>query len=133
MKHRKEMIIDRGPRNEAEFEKELFDSALNNGCYYHKIPDAKGINRFNRGSHREEKRPFDGVLVAPEWTLCIECKYNYGKLSDHQHANLERNNSINSYSSYVVRYRNGKYMIEYEGKLIHQSDNIDSMVRYLKG
>jgi len=98
---------------EAKFEHELTKIAPLFGCRYVKIPDSKSINRNNRYSHREEKRPFDAILITPNGNFCIECKINSGKLLTHQERNGQMINEINQ-SFYIIRKRIRTYETVYQ-------------------
>lgn len=87
---------------EKEFEKDLKKIAPLFGCLYLKIPDTKMLNANNRYRNREEKRPFDAVLVTPAGNFCIECKVNYNGLKPHQKTTQDKINSINN-SFFVFR------------------------------
>jgi len=71
-------------KGEASFEKELQFECNVMGWDYIKIPDTKMINAANRTYNREQKRPFDAIISAPGGLLAVECKFNYGKLKEHQ-------------------------------------------------
>jgi len=120
-------------KHEAIFEKELGQVAPIFGCAYFKIPDTKMINKFNRHRNREDKRPFDSILITPKGNYCIECKVNYNKLSEHQQKNQLTVNNINS-SFYVLRKNvNTKqiiYSIIFNGKVVKKTASISVLVNY---
>ena len=100
---------------EAQFEKNLEIVAPLYGCEYVKIPDTRMINKNNRKTHREQKRPFDGVICTPEWNWCVECKIKSAKLENHQKKWREKINNINGKFLVLRRYENTKgiyYKIE---------------------
>ena len=74
---------------EKEFEKAIEKFAPFLKMRYFKIPDTHMINKKNRDQNREEKRPFDGVLVTKNGNALIECKFQNNKLMPHQLANKE--------------------------------------------
>lgn len=95
---------------EKMFENELRHVASLVKCVYFKIPDpivtrdrikedGKGRKNFKL---TEERRPFDSVLVTPSGTACVECKYNYNGLLEHQHDNLVDVTKING-MAYVLQ------------------------------
>jgi len=116
---------------EAEFEKQLTRIAPLYGCRYFKIPDTKMINKNNRKSNREQKRPFDGILVTESGNYCIECKVDSNTLKPHQKVNLDDINKING-RGFVLRVRNGKqrvYVIECNGKTLVEFGTIDELIK----
>ena len=74
---------------EKAFEKAIEKFAPFLKMRYFKIPDTHMINKKNRDQNREEKRPFDGVLVTKNGNALIECKFQNNKLMPHQLANKE--------------------------------------------
>lgn len=130
---------------ERAFEAELAHVAAVNKCAYYKIPDPiitkkKTQDRKNY-IFTEQKRPFDGILVTPQGNYCVECKYNYTQLSQHQKDNLYHINSING-TGIVLRkiekidktgYRREyvKYRIEVDGETIHETDNPSDMIKHI--
>jgi len=121
---------------EAKLEKELSDIAGYFGCAYIKIPDTKMINAKNRHIHKEEKRPFDGILVTPNNNFCIECKINSGKLLPHQENNGRLIDNINQ-SFYIIRKRIRKYDEIYTiedlcGNILLISGVIEHVIYYFK-
>lgn len=122
---------------EALFEKEIRKTAPLLGMSYEKIPDSKLINASNRNGagRRESRRPFDGVLIAPFGNLCIECKYQYNQLEDHQKETQFRINAIND-TYYVLRKAKLKkgfeYSVIFNGKVLDRSDNVLTMLSYFK-
>ena len=81
--------------HEKIFEKEVANAALLKKMRYYKIPDTHMVNKYNRNSHYEEKRPFDGVLVTRFGNALIECKYGNNKLLPHQEDNKQEIDKIN--------------------------------------
>lgn len=98
---------------EANFEKELKYVARSMGCMYIKIPDTRMINASNRYMHREEKRPFDSILVTPYGNVCVECKINSAKLSQHQRWYRDKIEKINRLH-FVFRKRILKKSVYYQ-------------------
>jgi hypothetical protein len=88
---------------EKEFEAYFARLCRLNKCIYFKIPDTKSINRANRKFHKEEKRPYDSVLVTPNKTYCIEAKIEGRALKPHQRANMIITNKINPHTGLVIR------------------------------
>ncbi len=118
---------------ERAFEKNLKKVASLFGMLYYKIPDTKMLNAYNRNRNKEDKRPFDGILITPKQNYCIECKVNYGKLSDHQKINQFLINNKNG-SFYVLRkkfLKNGVfYTIEQNYKIIFKTQEIEELLFY---
>lgn len=84
---------------ERDFEKEFERLAPLSGMKYFKIPDfihAKGNKII------AHKRFCDGILITPSQNFCLEFKYQYGKLKEHQEKAMQEVNAINM-SYYVVR------------------------------
>ena len=121
---------------EAQFEKDLFDTAMIMGCCYIKIPDTNMINRNNRHQNRELKRPFDGILITPDQNFCIECKINSNSLIRHQESNQNLINFINN-SFFVFRKRIRKnsvaYQIEYNHEMVYETSKIENLIKFCKG
>ena len=118
---------------EAQFEKDLSFVAPLLGCIYIKIPDTKMINKFNRHNNREEKRPFDAVLVTPNCNYCIECKINYNTLETHQSYNQTNINLINQ-TFFVFRKRINKkvkYQIEHNSQMLFDTDKIEELIKFM--
>ena len=116
--------------NEKEFEKQLTRIAPLFGCLYFKIPDTTMLNKNNRNINREQKRPFDGVLVTESGNYCIECKVDSNRLKPHQIVNLDDVNKING-KGYVLRVRNRKqrvYVVEWNGKVLIECATIDELI-----
>jgi len=121
---------------EAQFEHDLSNIAYYFGCYYVKIPDTRMINKQNRHRNREEKRPFDGILITPNRNFCIECKINSGKLLEHQKRNESIINEKNG-SFYVLRKRirkdSSRIQIEQpEKNVVFETENIEEIFTYFK-
>ena len=89
---------------EKDFETSIATVSQLMGCKYFKIPDTKMLNAGNRYYNREQKRPFDAVLITPYKTYVIEAKIQYGALKPHQLVNIELSNKINPNTGYVVRW-----------------------------
>ncbi len=120
---------------ESYFEKNIKKIAPLFGMLYYKIPDTKMLNAYNRNKNKEDKRPFDGILITSKQNYCIECKVNYGKLLDHQKINQLLINNKNG-SFYVLRkkiLKNGVfYTIEQNYKIIFKTTKIENMLKYFK-
>lgn len=121
---------------EKQLEKQIEQIAGYFGCAYFKIPDSKSINRDNRHFHREEKRPFDGILVTPFGNYCIECKINSRKLLTHQSKNERIINEINQ-SFFVIRKRIRKYNCVYqieqpERNVVFETGKIEDLFEWFK-
>lgn len=112
-------------------------------CAYFKIPDptVTAIKTADRKNFMmtERKRPFDGILVTPAGNYCIECKYNYTALADHQKLNLDRINEIND-TGWVLRkiekfddtgYRRVyvKYRKEKAGEVILETEDPQALIK----
>jgi len=128
---------------EKAFEAELAHLAAIMRCAYIKIPDplvtATKIKDRKNFMMTECKRPFDAILVTPNGNYCIECKYNYTPLAEHQKANLARINEIND-SAWVLRkiekYDNTgykriwvKYRKEKAGEVILETDDPMALIK----
>lgn len=120
---------------EAQFEKDLATYARMINCVYIKIPDTNMLNKTNRHRNREQKRPFDGILVTNHKNYCIECKIDSGHLLPHQESNQQGINKLNG-TFYVLRKRRRKksvaYQIEFNGELVEEFDNILDMIGYFQ-
>ena len=84
---------------EAEFEAELTRISPLYNCLCIKIPDMifkKGVKII------EHRRPFDLLLITPSQNFCLELKYDYGQLIEHQKISQDKINKINN-SYYVVK------------------------------
>ena len=125
-------------KHESLFEKELSRIAPLFSCRYFKIPDPKNINRANRHSVKEDKRPFDAVLVTQKGCFCIECKYKNGSLLPHQKLNGQEIEKINGHF-YVFRKifykkRGMIYRIENSEKtVLFESNKIEDLLIALGG
>lgn len=117
---------------EQIFERELKRIAPLYKCAYVKIPDTKMLNANNRNNNRENKRPFDGMLITPNFNYCIECKYQYNKLLPHQNIMKIMVDAINN-SYYIFRKRKLKegfvYTIEKNGILL-KTNKIEELIKY---
>jgi len=120
---------------EAQFERDLAYYAPLKKCKYIKIPDPKGINKDNRTTHREKKRPFDGILYTSINSWSVECKVDYNTLEPHQAKNQHEINEINN-SFLVLRWMKSRkakaYQVIRTGKKIYEGDILD-MLDFLKG
>ena len=129
---------------EKVFEKELFFVSGLNRCLYLKIPDVsptkEKVKDRKNFMFTEQKRPFDAVLITPGITYCIECKYGYAPLKEHQKLNLERINSISPGTGIVLRKierleDNGirriyvKYRKELDGEVILETDDPQKLIK----
>ncbi len=85
---------------EQILERDLADAARYFGCLYIKIPDTHMINAKNRMRNREDKRPFDGILLTPTQNWCIECKIDYAPLKPHQDLTRKLINDFNQ--TYII-------------------------------
>jgi hypothetical protein len=120
-------------KHEEQFEKDLEVVAAVLGCRYYKIPDPK-LNAKTRNTHREEKRPFDGVLCTRDGNFIIECKYSNGKLLPHQERNLSESYAING-KSFVLRKKQLKagvvYTVEtHEKEVIYKTECLEDLVGF---
>jgi hypothetical protein len=70
------------------------------------------INKDNRSQNREQKRPFDGILVTPKGNICVECKINYNQLLTHQERFRNEIAQING-KFIVLRKKFYKNSVEY--------------------
>jgi hypothetical protein len=128
---------------EKAFEAELAHLAAINHCAYIKIPDplvtAMKIQDRKNFMMTECKRPFDAILVTPNGNYCIECKYNYTPLAEHQKENLARINEIND-SAWVLRklekfddtgYKRiwVKYRKEKAGEVILETEDPQALIK----
>lgn len=103
---------------EAAFEKEFTTYCRMLGCEYVKIPDAimtrAKLNMIvQKGRSDEHQRPFDGIMITPTDTICIEMKYGHNKLSAHQADWQERINKVRSGSFLQLVKREGKFSCAY--------------------
>jgi hypothetical protein len=85
---------------EEQFKKDLAQVMAFKGVTYINIPDTKMLNKHNRALNREEKRPFDGLLIGSNGILCIEFKFGYNNLELHQEATGKEIEHLNG--MYVV-------------------------------
>ena len=118
---------------EAQFEKELATIAPHFNCRYIKIPDTKMINKSNRKTHREDKRPFDGVLITRSGNACIECKINRINLEEHQALNEIMINKINdSFFRLVKRIRKKSvaYQVYKYETMVFETDKIELLFQF---
>jgi len=84
---------------ERDFEAELTRISPLYNCLCIKIPDMifkKGVKII------EHRRPFDLLLITPSQNFCLELKYDYGQLIEHQKISQDKINKINN-SYYVVK------------------------------
>jgi len=88
---------------ETDFEKVFAHNAGYFNMRYYKITDQKYINAGNRRFHKEEKRPFDGVMVTDIKTYCIEFKIGSAAAKEHQIKNLCDINLINPNTGLIIR------------------------------
>ena len=77
---------------ESIFEKNIETVASLCGCYYIKIPDVIPTKKYVPKAH---KRPFDGIIITPDWNWLIECKIGYAKLKHHQKSWQDKINQTN--------------------------------------
>ncbi|MDY0218966.1 MAG: hypothetical protein RBR14_06440 [Candidatus Cloacimonas acidaminovorans] len=132
---------------ERVFEKEFAWCCKIKKCLYIKIPDPimteKRVQMMrDRGVSDELKRPFDGILVKKTGNYCLEFKFGYGKLSEHQKYYQETINGINQ-SFYIVRKTVTKVRNEIAKKIIYkltlpdgqilQSNNLEDIIDYIGG
>lgn len=124
---------------EKQFEKAFAFACNVAKCLYVKIPDAimtkaRLAHIRQTGRSDEPLKPFDGILITPNGNLCLEFKYQYGKLSPHQQDNREAINKIND-SFVVVRLKvNTKgtvYFAEYPDHT-NEFGKIADLVNHLK-
>jgi hypothetical protein len=73
-------------KKEELFKAQLAIQLKTHSAFWVNIPDTKMINAENRRRNRESKRPFDGLIIAPKFVLCVELKYGYNQLEPHQRA-----------------------------------------------
>jgi hypothetical protein len=118
-------------KQEAEFERELQYVAQTLGCRYIKIPDTRMLNQYNRSQNREQKRPFDGILVTPKGNICVECKINYNQLLTHQERFRNEIAQING-KFIVLRKKFYKNSVEYSAETVSQSVQYDNLRDLLK-
>ena len=121
-------------KHEQQFEKDLAQVAQLLGCFYAKIPDTKMLNAENRYRNREQKRPFDAVIITPNGNFCIEAKYMYGELKDHQKHTQSKINNING-SYYVLRKKMLKIGVVYtveqpEKKMVFTTQKIEEIINF---
>jgi len=107
-------------KREANFAKDFGLVAKLCWCNLEIVPDFIPLKRY--GKIVAHRLPFDAVLITSHKVYCIEFKYQYGKLIDHQERTGQRINRINQ-CYYVVRKKVNKkmqpiYTIETEGKEI---------------
>ena len=118
---------------ERDFEAELTRIASLYGCLYIKIPDFIHARENSIIAH---KRPFDAVIITPLQNFCIECKYGYGKLKDHQKLIGDKINLVNR-SYFVVRKkiyvktRAIEYRIE-QNEFVFCTSKIDDIFKFFK-
>lgn len=119
-------------QSEKQFEDEIKRLAPVLKSRYYKIPDTHMINKENRHKHKEDKRPFDGVLVTPYGNYCVECKVGNNKLTGHQEETMKRINEINE--SFVVLSRKiTKKTVVYKvenGKQTKEFSNLLDMLKF---
>ncbi len=121
-------------KKEAEFERELQYVAQSLGCRYIKIPDTRMLNKYNRSQNREQKRPFDGILVMPGGNICVECKINYNKLLPHQERHMQEISYLNG-CFVVLRKKFYKKSVEYVAETAvksRQFGTLRELIEYLK-
>jgi hypothetical protein len=70
------------------------------------IPTRTRVQSYRNGSAPEARKPFDGVLITPEKTYCIEFKHGSNPQSDDQLKTEKLISQVNQYSYYVVRRKN---------------------------
>ena len=92
---------------EKAFEEEFAWYAKIKKCLYVKIPDPIMTGERlqlmkERGVSDELRRTFDGILVKNSGNYCLEFKFGYNKLSEHQEDYRKKINGINK-SFYIVR------------------------------
>jgi len=124
---------------EEQFEKVLTEYTPLFNCEYIKIPDpikAKGNMIKTRKGYTmiAEKRPFDGILVTPNFNWCIECKYNYNPLKKHQKDYKKKVERVNE-GYLVLRKKENKktvYRVEWLGKK-QDFEGIPEMIEFIKG
>ena len=121
--------------NEKAFERYFAQLCATQGCVYMKIGDiiptkARIALMKQRGYSDEAKKPFDGILVTPNGNYCIEMKYNYNSLEQHQADNQSRINKING-SFFVIRNRGDFYYLEQNGKPFDKTNNLLDIINLL--
>ena len=120
---------------EAQFERDLAISALLTNCQYIKIPDTKMINAKNRHLNREQKRPFDGILITPKINVCIECKYNYNQLEGHQKDFGRQIEDINGqwcvFRKVKLTHKTVYRVEKSDGKVLFETEKIEEMIKYV--
>ena len=92
---------------EKAFEEEFAWYAKIKKCLYVKIPDpimtGERLQLMKaRWVSDELRRTFDGILVKNSGNYCLEFKFGYNKLSEHQEDYRKKINGINK-SFYIVR------------------------------
>ena len=125
------------------------------GGVYVDVPDAittresliavNGYNQKKRYTMTEKKRPFDCVLIFPDNTICVECKYMYNHLEPHQKEIGRKMDAavpermawcvirMIEHTSKVTLRTSVKYQIEdYERNKLFVTDNFIEMLKWLK-
>ncbi len=121
---------------EQEFENMLKHAVEIFGGEYSKVPDTRMINKDNRKSHREQKRPFDNTISSKNFNWLTECKINYASLKPHQKEKRDRINKLNKGFLVLrkIRKKNKikvKYRIESAENRKFDFDSLDKMVKFI--
>ena len=95
-----------------------------------------------RGVSDELRRSFDGILVKNSGNYCLEFKFGYNKLSEHQEDYRKKINGINK-SFYIVRKITRKWLKWILGNTIYklitpdnkviQNYNLEVIIDYIGG
>lgn len=119
-------------KNEERFKGMLAIALKKHRATWVNIPDTKMINARNRHLNREDKRPFDGVIIAPMFVLCVELKFGYNQLEDHQKATgraIEDTNNMYVVLRMVERPKHLSFRAENTDKeTLFESDELNDFV-----
>jgi hypothetical protein len=110
-------------KHEERFKAMLSVSLRKYRAFWVNIPDTKMITKENRSYHREDKRPFDGVIIAPNFVLCVELKYMYNGLKEHQ---LQMGRDIEDTNNMYVVLR----MVENKQWTAYRAETTDKQILF---
>lgn len=124
-------------KREAAFETHFGQCAALFKMAFIKIPDLiptkERIRSYQNGMAPEALKPFDGILITPTATFCIEFKYGYGKQSPNQKFTEERINKIQSDAYYLVRKTDkGLFRIEQSEILLFETNKLEELCLYFR-
>lgn len=127
-------------KKEAAFESHFASCAAYFGCYYVKVPDMiptrQRVRDYRNGVAPEALKPFDGVLITPDKTFCLEFKQGYTSQSTNQMITESRITKINAHTYFVVRkHQKAKkdvFTIEQDSNVIFSTDRLEFLVKAFK-